>query len=251
MIKGEFDRPKLERSLRHFAKAFGDSNAQAVTRWAVNACREMAFETQVWGTKDARKRQEAAMIMDAYKVLLVVETLTKSKSGAGYRATNQGKSYGVSPENALIDPQAVSDWIDQNQNSKKGRTIRLAVQDRKVCDQKTFKQAMKMRLVRAGMAKGGWIGAGQIIARSQTGTERINIGKNFLSYAQKHGGRGRARKPISGWKPTAQLTNTTAHAGSRYVLANGATKKAIEWSLKKTVTWYRKSVRALDKKKSP
>lgn len=249
VIKAEIDRPKLERSLKRFAKEFGESNAQAVTRWAVNACRELAFETQAWGTKGTRKKQEGAIIADAYNVLLVVDELVKTQRGAGYRATNQGKSYGVSADNALLSPEDVNEWIELNRTRRRGRTAKLPPTERKACDQRTFKAAMKVRFARAGMAKGGWLGAGQMIARAQTGQERINIGKNFLSYAQKHGGKGHARKPISGWKPFAEISNRTAHSSNKNVLTAGGQKRAMDWSLKKTLNWYRKSVRALDKKK--
>ena len=94
MIKAEIDQPKLERSLKRFAKQFGDTNAQAVIRWSVQVCRELAMETQVWGKVKTRKKQEGAMYKDALNVLLVVEKLEKNK-GQGFRATNQGKSYGV------------------------------------------------------------------------------------------------------------------------------------------------------------
>lgn len=101
------------------------------------------------------------------------------------------------------------------------------------------------------MAKGGWLGAGQQIATAQRGTDRINIGKNFLGYAQKHGRFGSARKPVAGWKPTAEITNRVRHSADSGVLSPAQSKQAIEWGLKKTITWYRAALRRQNQQQKP
>jgi len=250
MIKAELDQPKLERSLKRFAKGYGDTQAQAVIRWSVQVCRELALETQAVPkdkSENPRKKQEGAMMKDAMNVLLVVETLEKTR-GNGYRATNQGKKYGVTARKALLDAEQVNNWIEINRTKRNARTAQLPLTERMVCDMATFKAAMKIRLARAGMAKGAWLGAGMDIARAQTGSEKMNIGKNFLSYTQKHQRWGDAKKPVSGWKPAASITNKLAYSGNSRVLHKSSISKAIKYGLSKTVKFYQKALRAMDKK---
>jgi len=250
VFKAEIDRPKLEKSLKRFSKEFGETNAQAVVRWSVQACRELAMETQAVADKSLgekpRDKQRGAIIDDSYQVLLVVDNLTSS--GRGYRAENQGKTYHVRADMVLTDAQSVNDWIEVNRTRRGGRTAKLPAQERKVCAVTIHKKAMAMRFKKAGMAKGGWIGAGQDIARAQTGQDRINIGKNFLSYAQKHGRFGSATRPQSGWKPFVNISNRVAHSGSKNVLTSAAPARAFAWSLKKTVKWYASAIRKQDQK---
>ena len=245
-MKAKFDMPKLERSLKRFAKDFGETNAQAVVRWSVQACRELAMETQVWGTKNTRGIQEGAIFADSLNVLLVVDSL--QSSGRGYRATNQGKVYHVSRDKACLSAEEVNDWIELNRTRRRGRTARLPVYERKACDKRTHTAAMKIRYKRAGMAKGAWLGAGADIARAQTGMDRMAIGKNFLSYAQKHSKWGSARPSLTGWKPFAEITNRTAHSADKNVLTRGGKDRAVAWSLKKTLAWYKKAVKRLNQK---
>jgi hypothetical protein len=232
VIKGEIDRPKLERSLKRFAKEFGDTSAQAVVRWSIQTCRDLAIETQAWGKTGTKKKQEAAIIADAYNV---VEVIDREPRGV----------------KALKTPGEVNDWIELNRTRRRGRTAHLSWEDKKRCSRQTFNAAMKIRHARAGMAKGGWLGAGQAIASAQTGQDRINIGKNFLGYAQKHSRFGSAKKPASGWKPAASITNSASHSASSHVVRPAAIDKAINWGLKKTITWYRSAIRRQDQKQRP
>jgi hypothetical protein len=107
VIKAKIDRPQLEKSLKKFAKLFGETSAQAVVRWSVQTCRELAMETQAWGKVQTKKKQEGAILADAYNVLLVVDTL--KSTGKGYRVTNQGKSYSVAASKVLKSPGEISD----------------------------------------------------------------------------------------------------------------------------------------------
>ena len=109
---------------------------------------------------------------------------------------------------------------------------------------------MKIRYKRAGMAKGGWVGAGQEIAKAQKGASQDRIGVNFLKYAQKHSHFGSAVAPQSGFSPRSKLTNKVGHSGERHVLARGAFDKASAWGLRKTIRWYKEALKAIDKKKS-
>lgn len=228
MITAQLDRSKLEKSLKTFAKTFGDSNSQAIARWGVQVCRELAFESQAYGKKDSKQKQHGAIIKDAYNVILIKEKI------------------GQSNKKSLRNPEEVNEWIELNRTRRRARTAKLPISERKVCTPAIFQKAIKVRLARAGMAKGGWLGAGQQIASYQTGGEKITIGKNFLAWTQKHKSNGSATKPLAGFFPSTKLTNQAAHSSSPYVLPDSRAKRAIDWGLKKTVKWYRKALREKD-----
>lgn len=249
-LSAKIDQPKLERSLKHFAKRLGETNAQAVIRWSVQTCRELAMETQVWGKTKTKKKQEMAIMKDAMNVLLVVERLEKTK-GRGYRATNQGRSYGVSRHKALLSDSEVNDWIEINRTRRNARTAKLPIEEKRFCDVRVFKRAMTTRNKMAGAAKGAWIGAGNDIARAQTGADKQNIGRNFLNYTQKHQRFGDAKKPREGWRPVAGITNKLPYSSNGRVLAKTGITRAIQFGLKKTIKYYAHTLRAIDKKDKP
>ena len=230
MIRAEIDRQRLERSLRDFARRFGDTSAHAVARWGVQVCREMAFETQPYGTKQVKKKQEGAIFADVYKVIHVIQRIPR----------------GTRNERILHDPQSVCEWMDSNRGEGR-RTKSLSPAEKKMATPKTIKQAVKLKMAKAGIAKGGFIGAGMEIAKAQRGADRINIGRNFLSYAHKHAEEfGDAVKPRPGFTPTAILKNKAAHTSLDYVLKRTASAKAIEFGLKKTIKWYASAIRRMN-----
>jgi hypothetical protein len=235
---------KLQKSLKSAAKGFGESSKQAVIRWGVQTAREMAVETQAWGRSGTKKKQEGAMIADAYNVLIVVDNILKASEQNGWFSLNQGKFQYWEDNRVLKTSEQINDWIEINRTRRRGRTPKLAWIDRKVAHRDVFKKAMRIRFQLAGMAKGGWLGAGQEIARAQTGQGRINIGRNFLGYAQKHSKFGSAKKPINPFKPITELRNTVRHSSAGNVLGSGASQKAIIFGLRKTTQWYRKAAKA-------
>lgn len=233
MITASIDRPRLERSLKRFAKDFGDTTAQAICRWGVQTCRELAGSTQAFGkSSEAKKKQWNSIEAGMNSVLSIVPKSERRSS------------------RLMSSPSEVHAWIDSQQNSK-GRTKKLPIEQRAFVTADLFQNVLKERQKLAGMAKGGWLGAGQQIATAQRGTDRINIGKNFLGYAQKHGRFGSARKPVAGWKPTAEITNRVRHSADSGVLSPAQSKQAIEWGLKKTITWYRAALRRQNQQQKP
>ena len=233
MTKASIDRPKLERSLKRFAKDFGDTSAQAIARWGVQTCRELAGSTQVFGrTAAAKKKQWNSIEAGARTILNVVPKI-------------KGRNARV-----LTSVAGVSEWIDSNRRSR-GRTRDIPIDQRPFVTEKLYNDTIKARRISAGIAKGGWLGAGQSIASAQTGTDRINIGKNFLGYAQMHSRFGNATRPQSGFSPSAKLNNTARHSAASNVLKSSDTDKAINWGLKKTITWYRSALRRQDQKQRP
>jgi hypothetical protein len=231
VIRAEVDMPKLQRSLRSAAKGFGESSKQAVVRWGVQTARELAFETQAWGRTKTRGKQEGAILADALNVLVVMD-------GKRFRKSTKRR------KRELVTVEEINDWIEVNRTRRGGRTAKLPIEERREVTEANFKKAMRARYARAGMAKGGWLGAGQEIARAQTGQGRINIGRNFLGYAQKHSKFGSAKKPMNPFKPITELKNSVRHSSAASVLGSGASQKAIIFGLRKTTQWYRKAAKA-------
>ena len=245
-FKMDLDQVKMERSLKRAADRFGDSTAQAVARWGVHTCRELAEQTQAHGNGGARKRQINSIEAGIVTTVAVLKG-AKVRKGTVYGEWN-GKPTRFPVQRWLKDAAAVSAWVEKHRG-RRGRTPkRLPVAEMAACSLATFKKARTLRGKQAGLAKGPWLGAGQRIAAAQKGTGQIRIGKNFLSYAQKHADKGTATHPRAGFRPEARLSNRARHAGDKYVLKPGAVRDAIRWGGRKTASWYRRAAKeALDK----
>ena len=153
----------------------------------------------------------------------------------------------VSAERLLATAQEADSWIDRHRGEH-GHTERLDQNTIGIAPKSVVLAVKRLRREKAGMAKGAWLGAGVDIARYQSGTERISIGKNFLGYAQKHARRGTAKSSGNGFKPFATLSNRARHSGSGYVLSQSEKSKAIGFGARKTIAWYRRAAKkALDK----
>lgn len=233
MIKASIDRAKFEKSLKRFSREFGDTNAQALCRWGVQVCRELAGSTQVFGrTAEAKRKQWNAIEAGARTIVNIVGNVKQRKS------------------RMITTVEELSQWIDSNRGAK-GHTKSVPISQRPFVTEALFQKTLKQRRKAAGIAKGGWIGAGQTIAAAQKGTDRISIGKNFLGYAQKHAHFGKAVKPRAGFFPKAELTNTARHTTSPWVMKPRDFKTAADWGLKKTVTWYRSALRRQNQTQKP
>jgi hypothetical protein len=212
---------------------FGETNAQAVVRWSVQTCRELAFETQVWGKKKTKMRQKGAIISDAYNVVIVQAKIPKGRRN----------------KKIVRDAGDLVEWINLNRVRRGARTSKLPIPERKLCSRAVFNKAVNIKMKRAGMAKGGFLGAGMDIARRQKGQDKISIGKNYFGYAHKHSHFGSATKPKAGsTRPTSKITNRVAHTGDEYVIKKTAMKKSIGFGLKKTIKWYQSALRRQNKK---
>lgn len=248
MIDANFDMARLERSLRRASSAFGDTTQQAVTRWAVQVGREMAVSTQAYGKSNTKQKQQFAIEADARNVIFPVKILRTSSSGQSVRYEFNGRRGSWPSGRVLRDEGAVNDWIEMHRTRRRARTSKLPFPELAICDTRIFKKAMKIRFARAGMAKGGWLGAANKAATFQRGAQRISIGRNFLGYAQKHNDKGDAKlERGAGFRPIAKLINKARHSSNRYVLAPSEIRKGIGFALRKTLSWYRAATRrALD-----
>jgi len=231
MVHAKIDEKQLLRSLRRAGKAFGDTSAQATIRWGVMTARELAKQTQAWGEGGKpEQKQRGAIFKDALNVVTVTESVRRLSS------------------RTLADPQAVVDWIEINRTRRGARTAKLPDSEKRFCSPAVFAGAIKIKMTHAGMAKGGWIGAGNALGRHQSGSGRISIGSGFLPYAQKHADMGSAVAARSGFSPVSQLRNKSRHSSAKTVLSDAKAKSATMWGLRKTIKWYEKAAKsALDK----
>lgn len=236
MINAKIDMRKLERSLKRAAGRFGETNKQAVVRWGVESCRQLAFETQVFGNGGAKKKQTDAIKLGMIQVLDIRPA----------REFNRMMKRGTA-RNPLTSPKAISEFVDSKRGSK-GRTKKLPWAERGTCKKADFTKAVTMRSKLAGIAKGAWLGAGIDIAKAQRGTQRISIGKNYMAYAQKHSTFGASKKPVPGFHPVAALINKAKHSASKNVMSRSGINEAIAKGAKRAATWYRREAKeALDK----
>jgi len=222
-LKIQNDNAKLQASLKKYSKMFGDNTGQAVTRWGVQVGRELAFSTQIYGKTGTRKKQIQNIRRDGIKFIAILDN-SKVKVD-------------------LNTAEEIIVWINSNLKYKNKR-----IKKWKSARRRTFDKAMSIKNKNAGMAKGSWLGASMDIAKKQTGTARISIGKNFLAYAQKWAKLGKGKAGSSDFKSQSTLVSTVPWVDDEYVLSTLHTTDSIEKALKSTVKWYRKALKEADKK---
>ena len=252
------DMRKLERSLRIFGRDHGESASQAIMRWGVQTCRELAVVTAVFGGRgksgkySAEKtegKQHGAIWKDALACIVVVAAMSPTKSG--YKIRNRGKEWYCQRQQALTSPAEVNQWIRINRTRRRRRTAKLALMDRKVAERVVVDKALELRYAQAGQAKAGWLAAGRDMASGQVGMKRLNIGAGYLRYAQKTSGTGSAKKPISKWSPVGFVTNDVAHSRDSNVLSKREIDRAMVGGIKNTINFYKFALRAKQKKRKP
>jgi hypothetical protein len=253
-VKDGIDMVKFEKSIERFSKQFGDSNEQAICRWGVQAARELAVVTAVFGGRgrgssaaQSRKRQLDAIWKDALQIILAVDAVTRTAKG--WKVSNQGKTYYISSRQYLSSPAEINQWIRINRTRRRRRTAKLDVIEKKVALRKNVEKAVRERHKSSGEAKGGWLAAGKSLAQKQTGAQRITIGASFLGYAQKTRATGSGTLKKGVFNPSAFLTNNVPHSSDKSVLSANQAQKAIDGALPNTLKWYRSALRAINRKK--
>jgi hypothetical protein len=227
MVKVQIDEAQLLRSLKRAAKVFGDDSAQATIRWGVSTARELAKSTQAFGDGGKpEKMQRGAILKDMRNTLTVT--------------TRKG---------AEDNPKRVFEFMDGQHGRNTKRTKKMPPDMKLRITKEAFAAVIREKMKRAGMAKGGWIGAGNELARHQTGSGKFTIGAGFIRYAQKHSAFGKARAARSGFHPQSIITNSVRHSAWRRVMTDRRANSAIWWGLKKTIKWYEKAAtKSLSKK---
>ena len=242
MIDARFDLARLTASVRRAGRAFGDTNRGAIARVGVQVCRELAVSTQVFGKSGAKKKQESAIMAGITGTIVTVseKQFRDLVSGRQRRAKIRNRWVDVDASRLLRNVDSAMKWIDEHRGAN-GRAERMPQDTIGISSKSILAKVRRARFLRAGIAKGGFIGAGMAIARHQRGGNRIAIGRNFLGYAQKHADKGTAQATGSPFRPIAKLINKSRHSGSGYVLSDAEKSKAVGYGFRKTLNWYRQA----------
>jgi hypothetical protein len=254
VITVNLDTKAIERQLQNIASDFGDSNESAICRWGVSVCRDLVKRTQAWGDgTEAKKKQEAAIRKDANRAVYSVTKQTYVNGVASGKLTGlviNGELITFTPDRILKTPQEVLDFIDLNRTNRKNRVPTMKRNMKAIASAPNVNKAVAIKTKRAGVAKGGWIGAGQSIGAKQRKGSRINIGKNVAGYAHKFKGGGSAQLIASQWNPIGKITNNIPYVSTDYVLKKSDAIDAINTGGRMTVKWYESAMAAKLKRKT-
>lgn len=240
----KFDEAKMIRKLGHFAKDVGETQRQAIKRWGVQTCRELARMTEPFGStkKKAGSKLMSAMWSDALNVIYTVERKRKSGSNS-YQVTLQGNTWNVPQYRFLTRPEEVISWIDSNRSKRRGRTRRLATEEKRVCLESTLKRAITLKFKRwGGLAKDSWIDAGNDISRGQRGPKQTKISPAYIKWAQKPQKVGTSKEGRKMMKEMAELISRVSYLNN-YLLKSTNKRKAIQIGLNKTISTYKAILR--------
>lgn len=266
LFEVEFNEASMKRKLKKLAKNYGEGQRQAVKRWGVQTCRELAKYTQVFGKQKvqgddatARAAQIGAMKRDGLRLFSVHKGggYKKSPSGKGGVVNINGKWFYVGSERYISDAAGVDRIIQQHRLTKpirKGKHFVfvqwLRGKDKYVCSEATMNKAISQRYKRlAGMAKDGWIDAGNDIGKGQKGKGQIKIGASFMKNVRKARVSGHAVEDKKLFRSSAYVVNNLPYVSTAHVLRSKHKKQAIKDGMIKTLKWYKYSIRAENKKK--
>ena len=235
----------LREKLQKLARDFGDDADQATARLAVSVARELAILAPPRG-KD-KKTIIAAIVTQAWRVVIVIQSkfythLMKSKRPR----INMGKGgwQPVSHSQFTKSDKQLYDHIESHRDGKghvreyKNRQLSMQLITTRPAMNKVITRRRKL----AGVLKGGFLGAGMAAARYQKGADRVAIGKNFISWAQKHRNMGSAKRPKRG---QIELRNNARHASKLMDVLVVDLAEDRAW--KNTVGWYKKAIKAREK----
>jgi hypothetical protein len=249
VIQPQIDTKGIERQLMAMANDFGESNESAICRWGVAVARDLVKRTQAWGDDtDAKKKQENAIMKDMNRAVFSVSKpsyVNGVSKGKLSGLVINGELVTFTPDRILKTAKEVNDFIDLNRTDRRGRVPRMKSNMKGIASTKSVNAALKIRFRRAGVAKGGWIGAGISIGSKQRKGSRITIGKNVASYAHKFKSGGTSSLSRSVWTPIGMITNNVAHVSSEHVLKKSDATNAINQGGRMTLEWYKN---AMDRK---
>lgn len=232
MIKISVDEKQLRKSLQKASKEFGDTTQQAVARLSVQLARDLAYSTQDFGQK---KDQQQAAIEAGMKAVVMPLKRVRKKGRTVVGTLPNGKRITWPNSRFLDSVNDVNKWIDSLRTRRRGRTPSgLPFTKRAATTPTTFRKVLTMRKKKAGIAKGGWIGAGKAASKFQRGGKALRVGKNFISYAHKHSNFGRAKRG----RDTITLQNKSSHSKSPYVLSLSQIRKDMRFASQKTLEFY-------------
>lgn len=238
-------------AMEKLARKFGEDAAQATTRLAVSAGKNLANKSQPWGLGRAAKNTIRDNVeRSAERVCYIVKDaafMAKLKRGGRGARVKYKAGFGgwhqVEPQQIKTDPRDINRQIDIVRAGKTNPPRWIPWEKKVVCTRSAFNRAMTVRRKRVGMNKGGWLGAGIAAAGLQGGPERARIGKNVANWAQKHRRQGSARWDGSG--KYIFLSNSTRNADD--LLPASGVQAAMEKAWADSEGWYKKAIKRREK----
>lgn len=249
ILKSDFDEAAMLKKLKKLSKSYGESQEQAVKRWGVQTCRDLAKYTQVFGSKPGMHKK--TMLKDGSNVIFTHKGKAKAtRTGKGYSFEINGRHSYASNDRYLRSEDEVIRWINQNRTAANRRTIKLPPAQRKVCTEALFKRAINRKYkATAGMAKDGWLDAGEQISKRQKGKNPSRIGKGLMKFSRKPVKLGSAKEGTRLFKSFADLINKLSYSKKSHVLSTSNKRKAARDGAINTLKWYKKAIKAENKKK--
>jgi len=257
MIDAKIDTSELARSVKSWSRAFGDTNEQALMRLSSETCRQLAMKTQPWGTgKNAREKIAGAIEFDVYKTIISIrdrKTWNEILAGRQFSIRASNKLVRIQGRNKQIlrSLSDIGSWIENSRTG--GRVVRkMGVLNRALAWHEDVAAVVNSRRKSAGMAKGGWVLAGQDVAR-KTNKKGLGVGKRYAKWAKdaavRAGVRGYIEPLKDMWRPKVKISNTARHTKSDYVLKDRDIKNAVLNAFRKVKRYYVVAVNAMDKRK--
>lgn len=251
--KIELDLEQLRREVIAFAERFGETSRQAVVRAAVSVAREAAVQTLPRGgdkgtaTKKKIERRINRGVVLASVVLKDKKMWSRIKAQKRPRLRDKDRWTEVRPEQFVDDKNRFSEWVDKVRGGNANPSRYLQFSRKAIVWPKLVKDTQRLRRKRAGIAKGGWLGAGMEAARMQRGGDRISIGKNYMSWAQKHSKWGRAERYGSrqGGEFGVGLKNKNPYLRNLWTRRLGKVAGEIGW--RKTLRHYERLVKRAER----
>jgi hypothetical protein len=239
----------MVRQIKKLAKAYGDSQDQAVKRWGVQTCRDLAKYTQIFGNSATQSKK--TLYKEALNVIYAHDGAAKpSKTGRSMTFKNQGRKMSVSSKDYLRSESEVWRWIDQNRTAKHRHTRKLHNKQKKVCSLKVFKSTINLRhKMLSGRAKDGWLDAGEHIGRGQKGSGQVVIAANLMKFARKREALGSSVEGSRMFKSFGILKNHVSYSSKGRSLSNSQKRKALRDGMDNTYKWYKRVIAAENKKK--
>ncbi len=249
LLNIDFDEASMIRKLKKLGKKYGDTQDQAVKRWGVQTCRELAKYQQPFFAKN-KKQYRDILFKDAYKVLLAHEGGARTTKKGNRKISHNGKIVYIQNERYLDSEMEIHRWIETNRTLKNKSTTDLPNHKRKWCSQAKLNKVIKLKMdSTAGLSKDGWLDAGDHIARGQKGPRQAKIGKGYLKWARKPLKVGTSKQGRRAMNSFGELVNKVTYAGKSDLLSMSNKRKAIRDGAQKTIKFYEFAIRAENKKR--
>lgn len=238
-LTAKFDSVKLQK----FRRDFGESSNEALIRIAVAAGKEAAVLTEVKGK--SKKKQIDSIITGARINVVSLDAKQFNRLAALRRPSFRFHNQWVTLDSSqlLRNQGEIHSFLEDNRDSR-GRVKRLPPSRKAICKRADFNKVLVRRKRLAGIAKGSWLSAAKRAARfSRKSAQPPKVGKNFITWAQKHDlGTARFHSSILS-RSFVLLISKASHTRYPSIFSRNSASVAIRRGWKKTVTWYRAAIR--------